>query len=63
MAAQLRHMAGQLDSLADQILDHRNTSMYSSSLRPGFEGCLENMNDPLYLRFVCLKQDEIFPEY
>ena len=27
VAAQLRHMAGQLDSLADQMLDHRNTSM------------------------------------
>ena len=35
----------------------------SSSLRPGFEGCSEIMNDPLYLRFVCLEQDEIFPEY
>ena len=32
MAAQLRHMAGQLDSLADQILDHRNTSMSGLSL-------------------------------
>ena len=31
----------------------------SSSLRPGSE----IMNDPLYLRFVCLEQDEIFPEY
>ena len=36
---------------------------FSSSLRPGFEGCSEIMNDPLYLRFVCLEQDEIFPEY
>ena len=36
---------------------------YSSSLRPGFEGCSEIMNDPLYLRFVCLEQNEIFPEY
>ena len=34
----------------------------SSSLRPGFEGCSEIMNDPLYLRFLCLEQDEIFPE-
>ena len=33
----------------------------SSSLRPGFEGCSEIMNEPLYLRFVCLEQDEIFP--
>ena len=39
--------------------------LFSSSLRPGFEGCSENMNDPLYLRFDCLElleQDEIFPE-
>ena len=35
----------------------------SSSLRPGFEWCSEIMNDPLYLRFVCLEQDENFPEY
>ena len=27
VAAQLRLMAGQLDRLADQILDHTNTSM------------------------------------
>ena len=33
----------------------------SSSLRPGFEGCSEIMNDPLYFRFVCLEKDEIFP--
>ena len=42
---------------------HPSTDGNSSSLRPGFEGCSENMNDPLYLRFVCLKQDEIFPGY
>ena len=34
----------------------------SSSLRPGFVGCSENMNDPPYLWFDCLKQDEIFPD-
>ena len=39
------------------------TLCISSSLWPGFEGCSEIMNDPLYLRFVCLEQDEIFPEY
>ena len=36
---------------------------FSSSLRPGFEGCSEIMNDPLYLQIVCIEQDEIFPEY
>ena len=36
---------------------------FSSSLRPGFEGCSQIMNDSLYLRFVCLEQDEIFSEH
>ena len=31
MAAQLRLMAGQLDRLADQILDHMNVSMSSNT--------------------------------
>ena len=53
-------------SLGIGTSDKRNKIMRllrSSSLRPGFEGCSEIMNDPLYLRFVCLEQDEIFPEY
>ena len=33
----------------------------SKSLRQ-FERCSEMMNDPLYLRFVCLEQDGIFPK-
>ena len=41
----------------------KNVKTFSSSLRPGFEGCSEIMNDPLYLRFVRLEQDEISPEY
>ena len=34
---------------------HKVSKDYSSSLRPGFEGCSENMNDLLYLRFDCLE--------
>ena len=37
--------------------------IYSSSLWPGFVGCSENMNDPLYLWFDCLEQDKIFPDH
>ena len=57
------------DSFAKSFLkvlksdDALTTSGYSSSLRPGFEGCSQIMNDPLYFRFVCLEQDEIFPEH
>ena len=46
-----------------KILRDQHSVYNSSSLRPGFEGCSQIMNDPLYLQFVCLEQDEIFPEH
>ena len=42
-------------NLSLRLVPDCGTVYTSSSLRPGFEGCSENMNDPLYLRFVCLK--------
>ena len=32
-------------------------------VRPGFEGCSENMNDPRNVWFDCSELDEIFPDY
>ena len=49
--------------LADVLQEETKELSNSSSLRPGFEGCSQMINDPLYLRFVYLEQDEIFAEH